>query len=310
MIAAVLLCAGAGVAHASVAVPTSGGPTPCGTSCMTITNTSPSGAGITGVGTGVTGYGVTGNGTGTSGIGVKGSSPGATGFGLWGNAPFQGVHGEGGTFGVEGWTGSSSATAAGLHGTTTDATGVLGESWNGNGVSAISHTGTALKASTPAAGQQAGFFENTAGGTALIAATNGTGSGVYTQNFSANGWALNADGRGYILGGVWTSSDPYLKANIADSVDGVAKLKLLHAKAWTWKDEKNGMGPQRGFLADDVAAVFPDMVSTRADRDGVSMRVMRYEALIPVVVKAVQEQQDEIDMLKREIGLLKAAVNP
>jgi hypothetical protein len=60
---------------------------------------------------------------------------------------------------------------------------------------------------------------------------------------------------------------------------------------------------QMGFIAQEVQEIFPEIVA--ADKNGVLG--IRYTELIPVLVKAFQEQQSEIDDLKARIEKLEAA---
>jgi hypothetical protein len=58
-----------------------------------------------------------------------------------------------------------------------------------------------------------------------------------------------------------------------------------------------------GFIAQEVQPVFPEIVTKQKD----GSLGIRYTELIPVLVKAFQEQQAEIDDLKARIGKLEAA---
>ncbi len=61
--------------------------------------------------------------------------------------------------------------------------------------------------------------------------------------------------------------------------------------------------PAIGFLAQEVAQVVAEAVSVPAD-ESTALWSMSYEKLIPVVVKAMQEQQDIIDAQQRQIDQL------
>ncbi|WP_276088263.1 tail fiber domain-containing protein [Pedobacter sp. JY14-1] len=72
-------------------------------------------------------------------------------------------------------------------------------------------------------------------------------------------------------------------------------------------------GNQYGFLASNVQSSFPELVHETARQypsGKNSNKVVTYKEvdnkdLIPVLVAAIKEQQSEIEMLKKEIGLLK-----
>ena len=75
-------------------------------------------------------------------------------------------------------------------------------------------------------------------------------------------------------------------------------------------------GTRYGFVAQEIEDVFPELVKNvvppvdpedlenRAHRNTV-LKGVDYVQLIPVLVRAIQEQQDTIDELKREIAGLK-----
>jgi len=72
---------------------------------------------------------------------------------------------------------------------------------------------------------------------------------------------------------------------------------------------------QYGIMAQDLEKVFPDMVMDTKhnipDKDGhltdevLELKAVNYTQLVPVLIKAVQEQQQLIDELKREVEELK-----
>ena len=51
-----------------------------------------------------------------------------------------------------------------------------------------------------------------------------------------------------------------------------------------------------GFIAQELEKVFPDFVNTPEN----GMKAVSYQALIPVLVKGMQEQADMINALKLE----------
>ncbi|HSS40090.1 MAG TPA: tail fiber domain-containing protein, partial [Polyangia bacterium] len=72
----------------------------------------------------------------------------------------------------------------------------------------------------------------------------------------------------------------------------------LRPVTYQWKDPaKHGEGLQVGLIAQEVQKLIPELVKSRG-RD--AELVLNYNGLIPVLVKAVQEQQAEIDALRAE----------
>jgi hypothetical protein len=85
-----------------------------------------------------------------------------------------------------------------------------------------------------------------------------------------------------------------------DALDTVAKLKPV---TFMWKDPADdGMkGREIGFIAQDVQTVLPDVVSTADDAD--KTLGLKYDSLIPVLTKAIQELKTDNDA---EAGQIKA----
>jgi hypothetical protein len=77
-------------------------------------------------------------------------------------------------------------------------------------------------------------------------------------------------------------------------------------------------GKQIGLIAQDIEAVIPELVQETQfnaieKQDGehqpesvhIEYKSVNYIGLIPVLVSAIQEQQEQIEALKKEIELLK-----
>ena len=62
-----------------------------------------------------------------------------------------------------------------------------------------------------------------------------------------------------------------------------------------------------GFIAQDVQQVMKELVTE--NNDPLKTLTLNYNGIIPVLVKAIQEQQKLIDNLKQENELLKAKVD-
>ena len=150
------------------------------------------------------------------------------------------------------------------------------------------------------------------------------GIGVYG---SCNGinlpstWNITSTYAGYFNGGVnvrstlvanlvSTTSDERMKENIEDIplelTQGIKRLKPL---SYTFKedsvflidkDAKEYKYTHYGLLAQDVQKVFPNLVY---ERDGILS--INYIELIPLLIKTVNAQQEQIDELQAEIVGLK-----
>jgi hypothetical protein len=104
---------------------------------------------------------------------------------------------------------------------------------------------------------------------------------------------------------VQSLSDIRTKENVRDSEDGLAVVSALRPVRFDFKegfgnDKKN----QLGFVAQEVEPVFPDAVS-EWEQDGETYKSVGPGALIPVLVKAIQELKAELDTVKAELATLK-----
>src|SRR5262249_14309033 len=83
--------------------------------------------------------------------------------------------------------------------------------------------------------------------------------------------------------------------------NGLNEEMRLRPVTWTWKDrpgDQNGLG----LVAQDVKQIIPELVVEGAGKDG--LLSLNYIGLLPVVIKAVQEQQATIASLRSEIDAL------
>jgi len=109
-----------------------------------------------------------------------------------------------------------------------------------------------------------------------------------------------------------------LKVNVDKISNSTEHLKNLQPVTFKYdvqkyKHLKLPAGEQYGFLASNVQSEYPAMVyeTTKMYNQGKNnSKVARYsevqsENLIPVLVAAIKEQQAEIELLKKELNLLK-----
>jgi hypothetical protein len=155
-------------------------------------------------------------------------------------------------------------------------------------------------------------------------------SGTYTLATNAN-WVCATDG-GRRLGSstkrwseVWAvdgtinTSDVRLKQGIADLPYGLAEIMQLHPVSFVWRDRPEA-GRRLGLIAQEVQPVISEVVASEEmtvaeGRDGSSLTTrpaenlgIYYSQLVPVLVKAIQEQQGLIDLQARKIDELEARI--
>jgi len=139
-----------------------------------------------------------------------------------------------------------------------------------------------------------------------------TGAELYygrPSSFTGTGNALLVYHGGTYIGGInsstnatsfLTSSDYRLKENIKPLENGLDRVSNLKPVQFDWKvDGKSS----EGFIAHEAQEVFPDAVS--GEKDDEEMQAMDYGRITPLLVKAIQEQQEQIEQLKTEIQTLK-----
>ena len=120
------------------------------------------------------------------------------------------------------------------------------------------------------------YFRNSSG--SLIGSITNSGSGV----------AFNA------------SSDYRLKENIKPLENGLSRVQQLKPIKFDWIDSKESC---EGFIAHEVDEIFTDAVA--GIKDAEEMQGIDYGRITPLLVKAIQEQQTQIDALQSEINILK-----
>ena len=98
-------------------------------------------------------------------------------------------------------------------------------------------------------------------------------------------------------------SDERKKDNIADITLGLDAIKELRPVSFDWKNSKGNN--QLGFIAQEVETTsLKQLVGTYKDENIEDCKSLNKDGMIPVLVKAIQEQQTIIDDLKSRIEKL------
>jgi hypothetical protein len=154
------------------------------------------------------------------------------------------------------------------------------------------------------------------GGTAIGATYAGTNAaptnGLIVQGnvgigtTSPSTYKLYVNGTGYLAAAAWVyTSDKRLKENISyfNSDSGLDKILQLKPAKFDYIDgEKN----QLGFIAQDVQVVIPEAVVTNQTT---GMLGLKTEFIMPYLVKAVQQQQTEINIATSSLSILSANIS-
>lgn len=174
-----------------------------------------------------------------------------------------------------------------------------------------------------------GIYGNAAGtGTNSFTGVYGYGSGstgadygIYGQQGSgSNDFAGYFNGNVAYTGTLSSTSDSKLKTNIAPLQNGLSTLMQLHPSTYEYKHDgeyrlmKLPEGKQIGLIAQDIEAVLPELIQevefvslqkedgeTQPDQVKIQYKSVNYIGLIPVLISAIQEQQKQIEELKKQL---------
>ncbi len=106
-----------------------------------------------------------------------------------------------------------------------------------------------------------------------------------------------------------TTSDYRLKEDLTD-FNAVELVKQVPVYDFSWK---NGNGREIGVMAHELQQAFPYLVSGHKDEvDSNGQPVIQrvnYAKLVPVLLKAIQEQQQQLNQLQKELQEIKNSVS-
>jgi len=160
--------------------------------------------------------------------------------------------------------------------------------------------------SNTAIGKQAGYDLNTASNyNTFVGWLANTTSGTIINNATAigSGAIVNASNtiqlgntsvtNLYHFGTIGTASDKRLKENISQTKYGLNSLLRLNPVDYTLKASGNN---QIGFIAQELMEIIPEAVSGKeGDLEKGEILSVSYSTLIPVLTKAIQQQQEQIE---------------
>jgi hypothetical protein len=120
-------------------------------------------------------------------------------------------------------------------------------------------------------------------------------------------WADDATARPVAPGTPNSSSDRRFKKNISTVSGALQKLSKLNPVNYDWRQdefEHKGFSDKKqwGFIAQEIKEIFPELVG----KDDEDFLTLNYQGFVPLLTKAVQEQQEEIDSQQKEIDALKS----
>ena len=143
--------------------------------------------------------------------------------------------------------------------------------------------------------------------------SNGNATSFATDNAAfviGNGTASNARSDAFVVrfngdatlsGNLTINSDERLKDNIQPLGSTLNKLHQIEAKTYSLKKDEEHK-PKIGVLAQEVQAVFPELVTEGAD----GILSVNYQGLVPVLINAINEQQLKMSEQDAKIAALEA----
>jgi Chaperone of endosialidase len=133
---------------------------------------------------------------------------------------------------------------------------------------------------------------------------------LYSTGAAAFRFYVGAQGQVYATNTTISAiSDQRFKENIRDLEGGLEKVLALKPRLYDWKEGKGAdIKNARGFIAQEFEQVFPDLIDEWADPapEGEEPYKSVRQDLMPVLVKAIQEQQALITTLTERISALEA----
>lgn len=134
------------------------------------------------------------------------------------------------------------------------------------------------------------------------------------DNISTLGSSLKRWSTVYAVNGTINTSDAREKENVKELTYGLAEIMKLRPVSFTWKNDK-AYGTKLGLIAQEVEPVLKEVVkkeyfTTHDEKTGKDITSdeyrygIYYSDIIPVLIKAIQEQEAKITTLEKRISAL------
>lgn len=209
-------------------------------------------------------------------------------------------------------------------------TDVVNVSLSANGASYFNGGNVGMGTTNPTAQLDAENTSIVGGGVAIGVKATSTGTGMTNYglyaaaaNASTTNYAAYFNGDVYATGS-YLPSDATIKTNIDSTHFSCSALCKLKPCTYNYKTGYPTLnlpsGTHFGLIAQDVEAVYPDLVKTVVqpavyDTGGhiidsaVTFKTVNYTGLIPLLVKAYQDQEKKTDSLTKVLASLQSCIN-
>ena len=121
--------------------------------------------------------------------------------------------------------------------------------------------------------------------------TNSSNLFEFAYNGVTKGWISTVDGSYSAV------SDERMKMDINDVGTIMPSIMKLQAKTYHYKDNNPGERLSYGFIAQEVEKLFPEFVASSGTEQ---KKALAYQNFSVIAIKALQEQQEEIEKLKTQ----------
>jgi hypothetical protein len=111
---------------------------------------------------------------------------------------------------------------------------------------------------------------------------------------------VNGLGNAWLKGTLVEASDMRLKKNIQPLSGTISKINQLNGYSYNWKDDNADPSIQIGLLAQEIQKVYPQLVKEN-EKGTLSVN---YMGMVPVLLEAIKEQQQQIEELKQLVNQL------
>jgi Chaperone of endosialidase len=127
----------------------------------------------------------------------------------------------------------------------------------------------------------------------------------YNEMYRGNFFHLNGD---------WYQlSDKRFKTDITPLPSLLDKVMLLRPVEYNMRAESSDNEKSIGFIAQEVNALFPELITIIQDttlgyQDIPDLHMMKYDAVGPIAIKAIQEQQEKVKKLQDQNAALRLRI--
>ncbi|MGJ8662457.1 MAG: tail fiber domain-containing protein [Marinicella sp.] len=122
----------------------------------------------------------------------------------------------------------------------------------------------------------------------------------FATGADVNLFSLDNTGDATLTGDLTLNSDRRLKTDINDIENAFSLIGELQGKTYHWKDTSRGTDLHYGLIAQEVEAYLPELVG----EDDQGMKTVNYQGIVPVLISAVNQTQQEKKQLESRVLLL------